>query len=65
MGVAGPTTAMIFAFGPVGSMLGLILPPVMWSRVYLKKHTVNQVIAGATLGFLLTTIQLFIRYKLT
>jgi membrane-associated phospholipid phosphatase len=64
MGVAGPTTALIFAFGPVGSILGLILPFVMWSRVYLKKHTINQVIAGAVLGFLLTSTQLFIRYKL-
>ena len=65
MGVAGPTTALIFAFGPVGSIPGLILPWVMWSRVYLKKHTMTQVIAGAVLGFLLTTTQLFIRYKLT
>jgi membrane-associated phospholipid phosphatase len=65
MGVAGPTTALIFAFGPVGSILGLILPLVMWSRVYLKKHTMTQVIAGAVLGFLLTTTQLLIRYKLT
>lgn len=65
MGVAGPTTALIFAFGPMGSILGLILPLVMWSRVYLKKHTMTQVIAGAILGFLLTTTQLFIRYKLT
>ena len=64
MGVAGPTTALIFAFGPVGSILGLILPLVMWSRVYLKKHTVTQVIAGAILGFLLTTTQLFISYRL-
>lgn len=64
MGVAGPTTALIFAFGPAGSILGLILPLVMWSRVYLKRHTITQVIAGAVLGFLLTTTQLFIGYKL-
>lgn len=60
MGVAGPTTALVFAFGPAGSILGLILPLVMWSRVYLKRHTVTQVIAGAVLGFLLTATQLFI-----
>lgn len=65
MGVAGPTTALIFAFGPVGFNLGLILPLVMWSRVYLKKHTITQVIAGAMLGFLLTATQLSISYKLT
>lgn len=60
MGVAGPTTALVFAFGPAGFILGLILPLVMWSRVYLKRHTVTQVIAGAVLGFLLTATQLFI-----
>lgn len=65
MGVAGPTTALIFAFRPVGFILGLILPLVMWSRVYLKKHTMNQVIAGAILGFLSTATQLFMSYKLT
>jgi len=64
MGVAGPTTALIFAFGPAGFIMGLILPLVMWSRVYLKRHTVTQVIAGALLGFFLTTTQLFIGYKL-
>lgn len=59
MGVAGPTTALTFAFGPVGSLLGLFIPLVMWSRVYLKKHTMSQVIMGATLGFILTTIEIY------
>jgi membrane-associated phospholipid phosphatase len=64
MGVAGPIAALIFVFGPAAYIVGLILPLVMWSRVYLKRHTVTQVIAGAILGFLLTTTQLFIGYKL-
>ncbi len=60
MGVAGPTTALIYAFGYIGSVLGLILPIVMWSRVYLKKHSMSQVIMGALLGFVLTAIQMYV-----
>lgn len=62
MGVAGPTTALIYTFGYIGSILGLIIPIVMWSRVYLKRHTIPQVIMGATLGFILTAIQIYILY---
>jgi len=39
-------------------LLGLLLPPVIWSRVYLKKHTVAQAIMGAVLGFVLTAVAL-------
>ncbi len=58
MGVAGPTVALIFSFGYLGAISGLLIPLVMWSRVHLKKHTVSQVIAGALLGLILTTVQL-------
>jgi membrane-associated phospholipid phosphatase len=36
----------------------LLLPPVIWSRVYLKKHTAAQAITGAILGFVLTAVAL-------
>jgi len=58
MGIAGPTTVLIFVFGYWGVLLGLLLPPVIWSRVYLKKHTVAQAITGAVLGFVLTAVAL-------
>ena len=58
MGIAGPTAAFIFTFGPVGIIVGLIIPLVMWSRLKLKKHTLAQVIAGSLLGLLSTWIQL-------
>src|ERR1035437_7575308 len=62
MGIAGPTTVLVFVFGYRGALLGLLLPPVIWSRVYLKKHTVAQAIMGAILGFVLTAIALsFVR----
>ena len=60
MGVAGPTTVLIYVFGPIGALFALIIPVVMWSRVYLKRHTVFQVIIGTTLGFIATAIQIYI-----
>ncbi|WP_174589851.1 hypothetical protein [Methanocella conradii] len=62
MGVMGPTVALIFAFGAPGAFLGLVLPVVMWSRIYLKKHTISQVIMGALLGFVLTAAQIYLVY---
>lgn len=58
MGIAGPTTVLVFVFGYWGALLGLLLPPVIWSRVYLKKHTIAQAITGAILGFVLTAVAL-------
>jgi membrane-associated phospholipid phosphatase len=60
MGVAGPTTVLLFVFGPWGVLLGLLLPPVIWSRVYLKKHTVSQALVGALAGFLLGAFGLWL-----
>lgn len=64
MGVAGPTTALIFGFGPIGSIFGLLIPIVMWSRVYLKKHTIAQTILGSSLGFILTALQIYWGFKI-
>ena len=37
MGVAGPTVALIFSFGYLGAISGLLIPLVMWSRVHLEE----------------------------
>lgn len=63
MGVAGPSTALFFTFSYYGLILALLIPLVMWSRVYLNRHTMPQVIAGASLGFILTGIQIKILYE--
>lgn len=60
MGVAGPATALIYVFGYAGLIFALIVPLVMWSRTYLKRHTLSQVMAGALLGFLFTAAQIYI-----
>jgi membrane-associated phospholipid phosphatase len=60
MGIAVPTTVLTFVFGPWGLLCGLLLPPVAWSRVYLKKHTIAQALAGALVGFALTALVLWL-----
>ena len=64
MGIAGPTTALLFAFGSLGLLLGLLLPLTGWSRVRLGAHTVAQFVAGAALGFLLTGAQMLLGLRL-
>lgn len=63
MGIAGPSVFLIYVFGILGLIFSLTIPLVMWSRVYLRKHTVPQVIMGALLGILLTVIQIRILLK--
>jgi len=58
MGVAGPAAALIYLFGFVGILFTLIIPVVMWSRVYLNEHTLSQVIMGTLIGFLFTLLQM-------
>jgi membrane-associated phospholipid phosphatase len=63
MGVTGPTTALMF-FTPLGFLLGLLAPLVMWSRITLKKHTISQVLAGSILGYILTFVQIYYLLKI-
>lgn len=59
VGVAGPVAFLIYVFGYPGLIFLLLIPLVMWSRLFLKRHTRNQVIAGASLGFGLTAVQIY------
>lgn len=60
MGIAGPATVLIYVFGLIGVIFSLIIPVVMWSRIYLKEHTLSQAIMGAALGFFATAAQIYI-----
>jgi len=46
-------TAIFFLLGKNFWPLFLLLPPMIWSRVKLKEHTIDQTIAGGVLGFLI------------
>ena len=60
MGVAGPTAAMVYIFGYPGLLFLFPLIMVMWSRIYLNKHTPAQVVVGAVSGFVFTWLQFWI-----
>jgi membrane-associated phospholipid phosphatase len=60
MGIAGPATAIIYLFGWTGLIFSLLVPLVLWSRLYLKRHTPAQLIVGTVLGYLLTAIQIYL-----
>ena len=43
-GIAGPLVALTFGFGPVVYLFYLLIIIVGVSRIYLKRHTVMQVV---------------------
>ncbi|MBK7498233.1 MAG: PAP2 family protein [Ignavibacteriales bacterium] len=63
MGVAGPFSAMVFAFGWIGIVLLPIVILVGWARIELKCHTLTQVIAGILLAFISVYIQMSLIVK--
>jgi membrane-associated phospholipid phosphatase len=60
MGIAGPATAIIYLFGWTGLLFSLLVPLVLWSRLYLKRHTPTQLMVGTALGYLLTGVQIYL-----
>lgn len=60
MGIAGPATAIIYLFGWYGVLFSLLVPLVLWSRLYLKRHTPAQLIVGTVLGYFLTAVQIYL-----
>lgn len=59
-GLSGPVCALIILLGPIGALLGMIYPILIWSRVTLKKHTMSQAIAGGVFGFIMTAFEMFL-----
>ncbi|WP_069593103.1 hypothetical protein [Methanosphaera sp. WGK6] len=58
IGLAGPIVALLFV-NPLGWILGLLIPIVMWSRLTLRKHTLSQLIGGLLYAFCLNTCVLY------
>jgi membrane-associated phospholipid phosphatase len=50
LGITAPMVAMIMLYGRGPLPFLILIPMVCWARVYLKAHTLAQVIAGAVLG---------------
>ncbi len=56
--VAGPATILTFLYGLKGSFLFLALIPVIWARIFLKRHSFNQLILGVFVGVSFTDLSI-------
>ena len=56
LGITAPLVASLYLFGREPLPFFVLIPIVCWARVYLRAHTVAQVIAGTALGALSTVV---------
>ncbi|UZJ41069.1 phosphatase PAP2 family protein [Prosthecochloris sp. SCSIO W1101] len=56
-GMAGPLVALSFKFGDIIYPFYVLVIIMGTARVFLKRHTIMQVVVGAMIGILLTYIQ--------
>lgn len=59
-GLSGPNAALILLLGPIGALIGILYPLIIWSRVLLKKHTLAQAISGGVQGYFLTVLEMYL-----
>ncbi len=52
LGVTAPLVGLVYLYGQQPLPFVVLIPIVGWSRVYLKAHTVLQVVAGVLLGLI-------------
>jgi len=50
---------LLVYFGPLAAPVAMSVPLIAWSRLYLRRHTLAQTIAGAGLGIAMLTPMLF------
>jgi len=56
LGITAPLVALTLLYGRQPLPFLVLVPMVCWARVYLKAHTIMQVIAGAALATLSTVL---------
>lgn len=56
LGITAPIIALMYLFGREPLPFVVLIPIVGWARVYLKAHTLLQVIAGTALGAISTVL---------
>jgi membrane-associated phospholipid phosphatase len=60
LGITAPLVALTLLYGRQPLPFLVLIPMVCWARVYLKAHTVAQVLAGAALAAVSTTLFFYI-----
>ncbi len=61
-GVGGPGAALIYVYGPLALVVVFVWILVIYSRVILKQHSLEQSIAGVILAVTISWITYFILY---
>ncbi len=56
LGITAPLVASLYLFGREPLPFFVLIPIVCWARVYLRAHTLLQVVAGTALGALSTML---------
>ncbi|MCQ2069625.1 MAG: hypothetical protein MJZ68_00640 [archaeon] len=56
IGMVGPVMSLAMQYGPFLLLLLLCLFPIGWARYVLRKHTLAQLVAGVSLGFVLMIV---------
>ncbi len=49
-GVSGTAVCLAYVFGPWGALAVFLVPPVWWSRSFLKRHTPPELLLGVLVG---------------
>jgi len=62
-GIAGPTTALVFVFGIWVAPLYSLSILMVWARVKLCAHTLNQAVAGLIVAITITSIVFLLFYS--
>jgi len=62
LGITAPLVALTLLYGQQMLPFLVLIPMICWARVYLKSHTVMQVVAGAGLGTVSTAFFFYIFY---
>jgi membrane-associated phospholipid phosphatase len=50
LGITAPLVALTYLYGDEPLPFLILIPLVAWSRIYLRAHTLSQVLAGIVLG---------------
>ena len=61
-GVGGPGAALIYIYGPMALIVAIIWVLVIYSRVVLRQHSVEQSVAGVLLGVVISWLTYFFMY---
>jgi membrane-associated phospholipid phosphatase len=56
LGITAPLVALTYLFGREPLPFMVLIPIVGWARVYLRAHTILQVVAGTALGAISTVL---------